>query len=207
MNSVINVVGDSHGSVFSTKPGLFNSVFDWQNHENFKIIHVGAFTAYNCIEKYEMKEICNSIPFNEYLLLMFGEIDCRCRVGRAIEPLQNLNIVLERYFEFINSLPNKNIILTSIVPCIVEDPMKDYFNEDNTRREEFTATRGKLEERNIYKKIFSDNCKKFCKDNNYRFVDFWNYVYLKKQYYWDDIHLHNTIVRPYIKNELEKQLK
>lgn len=198
MTKKINVIGDSHCSIYLGQNRIANGRV-WEQSGDFNIMHLGPLTAYNVCEKPDVLAISQSIPKDEYILYSFGEIDCRCRIGRADSPEENMTVILDRYFGFIESQQNKNIILTNVTPCLTEEPMKDWFNEDISRKETFTATRGTLAERNKYKLDFSNHLKEFCKSKNYIFIDFWDMVYNKKELYMDDVHLNGAMVGENIK--------
>lgn len=191
----INHIGDSHISVFTGIRRICEAGI-WENYPiDKRILHVGARTAYNLIEKEDILKLCNDIPKDEGLVLSFGEIDCRCRVGRSDTPMNNLSEVVNRYGEFINKIENKNIFILGVTPCLVEKPMKDWFEEDKTREEIFTATRGSIEDRNMWKHYFNNSMKIYCKERGCIFIDTWGEVYGKKEFYMDDVHLDGSVIK------------
>lgn len=201
----INVIGDSHCSIYLEQNRISNGGV-WEQSGDFSIMHLGPLTAYNVCDKPEAISTSQAISNDEYILYSFGEIDCRCRIGRSDNPKENMIKILQRYFSFIESQQKQNIILTNLTPCLVEEPMKDWFNEDISRKETFTATRGTLEERNTYKLDFSNQLKEFCKYKNYIYVDFWDMVYDKKELYMDDVHLNGEKIGKNIKTLILNQI-
>ena len=151
----IYCVGDSHSSIFSGQNIIVPSGY-WTEYSDFKIFHAGPFTAFNCNKKDVVINECNSVPKDDFILLSFGEIDMRCRVGLAEDKHANIDLIIKNYFNLIDRIDNKNIIILGVTPCIVEEPMKDWFSADETRKSIFTATRGTLVERNSYKEYFNN---------------------------------------------------
>ena len=184
----IYCVGDSHSSIFSGQNIIVPSGY-WTEYSDFKIFHAGPFTAFNCNKKDVVINECNSVPKDDFILLSFGEIDMRCRVGLAEDKHANIDLIIKNYFNLIDRIDNKNIIILGVTPCIVEEPMKDWFSADETRKFIFTATRGTLVERNSYKEYFNNCVNKMCKKKDYIFIDFWDHVFNKVELYKDDVHL------------------
>src|SRR3989304_36257 len=150
----LNVIGDSHTSIFSFT-NTIPPTDKWHEYEHFRVLHVGAITAYNICNNTSIFNQCKAILKNESILLSFGEIDCRCRVDREPDKYENIDLIIDRYFTFIKSIENKNIICMGIVPCLVETPFSDWFAADKSRSDIFISTRGTLAERNSYKQYFN----------------------------------------------------
>lgn len=198
---MIHCIGDSHISVFTGERHIPECGL-WEDYGDFRIRHVGAVTAYILPDMSGIVSLCNSVPENEPLLLSFGEIDLRCRVGREADPKGNIDLIIRRYFEFLKIIKNDNIIIKSVTPCLVEKPMASWFEEDKAREEFFTATRGTLEARNNFKTYFNDMLRLSCSSHGYRFLDINQYVKGKADLYMDDIHLDGSKVKEFIKKEL-----
>lgn len=200
----INCIGDSHSSMLSGQNIIVPTEI-WFTNGEFKIFHVGAVTAFNCKEKGFILDVCNSVPKDEFVLLSFGEIDMRCRVGLADDKFENIELIIKNYFEFIDNIENKNIIILGVTPCIIERPFEDWYDEDFTREFMFTATRGTLSQRNSYKNYFNNRVNEICKEKGYIFIDFWNDVFDKKELYKDDIHLNGELSADIICNLIKSK--
>ena len=194
---MINCIGDSHISILSGQSQIL-PVCKWFSFGNRRIWHGGSITAFKVGEKQEVINVCNSVPENEHLVLSFGEIDGRCRVGRESDPIANVALICERYSEFLRKLKNQNIALLSVTPCVMEHPFENWFNEDESRKDIFISTRGTLEERNSYKKLFNDTMLSVCESRGYGFIDVWDSVMGKRELYMDDIHLCGEKVKGFL---------
>ncbi len=181
-------IGDSHISIFSKQSTVLECT-GWQQFGNYNINHVGPSTAYNVGEKPQIITMCDNVPKSNNLILSFGEIDGRCRVGREPYWKENIELIVERYCRFIKGINHEKISLLAITPCVMEEPMKEWFDADRERNDIFVATRGTLRERNLYKKTINDSMRKFCVEMNYGFIDLWGDVIGNRDLYIDDIHL------------------
>lgn len=201
----IYCIGDSHSSMFSGKNGLLPTN-QWIENKEFNIFHAGPITAFNCSKKDNVKVAYQSVPTNEHILFLFGEIDMRCRVGLAENKFENIDLIINNYFELINNTGHENIIVSGIVPCIVNEPMKDWFDADETRKSIFTATRGSLKERNEYKKYFNNKVSEICEKNGYIFIDYWDSVINNKELFQDDVHLNGELIIDILRKEIKKKI-
>lgn len=198
---MIHVIGDSHTSVFGRTDEVLRQAI-WKSLGPFRIMHLGPITAYNVKEKQAAHDAARQVPDGDPVLFSFGEIDCRCMVGRAEDPEENINTITQRYFDFILSQPNRNVILMNPTPCLVEEPFKDWFAQPENKDIWF-STRGTLEERNSYKMKFAEACRDFCSANGFKYIDCWDVVFGKREMYMDDIHLSPVSAGPTIRELLK----
>ncbi len=202
----INCIGDSHISTLTGQSCILETGH-WKEYPGKRILHVGPLTAFNTVEKGDLLNICKGIHKDEYILLSFGEIDCRCRVGRESVPVDNLELIVQRYFEFIKSIGNNNIILLAVTPCIVEKPMGKWFEEDPARDEIFVATRGTMDDRNKFKGYFNMVASAICEAKGYHFLNLWGDVLGNREMYLDDIHLDGNKVNYFLEGQISNICK
>lgn len=211
MKSLQNIkcLGDSHISIFTNSDTLIKEK-QYYNFETFSAYRFGPYLAYNISNKPSVSEVINKIDSNDNLLISFGEIDCRSQVKKISEETNNdymtvIDNILKRYTEFIDSITNKNIILTSVVPELKEKPFRYYYEE---HPDDFDCPRGTYKERRMYKEYFNRKLKQHAINNGYRYIDIYQYIVnefdTKEFYYLDDIHLKSTNVHYLIKRELIK---
>jgi FkbM family methyltransferase len=211
MKSVQNIkcLGDSHISIFTNSDTLIKEN-QYHNFESFSAYRFGPYLAYNIVNKPTVLEVINKIDNSENLLISFGEIDCRSQVKKITEETNTdytiiIDDILKQYTGFIDSLNNKNIILSSVVPELKEKPFRYYYEE---HPDDFDCPRGTYKERRMYKEYFNEKLKEYAISKNYKFIDFYQYIVnefdTKEVYYLDDIHLKSTSVNYLIKRELIK---
>jgi hypothetical protein len=182
----------------------------YHNFESFSAYRFGPYLAYNIANKPTVLDVINKIDNSENLLISFGEIDCRSQVKKITEETNTdytivIDDILKQYTGFIDSLNNKNIILSSVVPELKEKPFRYYYEE---HPDDFDCPRGTYKERRMYKEYFNEKLKEYAISKNYKFIDFYQYIVnefdTKEVYYLDDIHLKSTSVNYLIKRELIK---
>lgn len=199
----VNCIGDSHVSVFCGH-GIIN-INQWIQTDIFNVNHMGPILAYTLMEKEDILAACKRLPKDEPLLLCFGEIDCRAQVGRRISENKDYKMVIDeiisRYMDFIDLCENKHIIILGVTPCLKEKPFEKWFEEDQSRKDIFCATRGTKEERNLYKSYFNQELKAKCEEKNLRFISVSDEVLDKEELYLDDIHLNGEMVFQLLKDK------
>ena len=203
----INCFGDSHVSIFSYTDDIiqFNKTII---NSSYYCNHFGPYLAYNLINKRNVSEKINSVPFDENILICFGEIDCRAQVKKIMDEQNRdytdvINELVDRYFEFIDSLYNKNIILFSLTPELKEEPHKYYYSNN---LDVFDKPRGTYSERRKFKEYFNKIVQEKCLSKGYKFISIYDYLVdeesTKEIYYLDDIHLKPKNVSYLINREM-----
>jgi FkbM family methyltransferase len=156
----INCFGDSHVSVFSNHPDVMD-VGKMLIHNSYHCNRFEPYLAYNLINKNNVSQMINSVPFDENVLITFGEVDCRGQVKKIMDEQNKdhnevIDDIITKYFEFIDSLHNKNIILFSVTPELKEDPHHYYYSHNP---EVFDRPRGTYNERRKFKEYFNQRVK------------------------------------------------
>jgi FkbM family methyltransferase len=205
----INCFGDSHISIFSNKESLFN-MNELIIYDSYHTYRFGPYLAYNLINKPNVYEIINNVSYDENILICFGEIDCRAQVKKNMDEqnkdyIELIDEIIDRYFQFIDTLYNKNIILFSVTPELKEEPFMFYYRE---KPEAFDKPRGTYSERRKFKEYFNQKVKEECSKKGYKFLSIYDYLVdgdtTKEIYYVDDIHLKPKNVLYLINREMIK---
>lgn len=213
---IIYCIGDSHVAMFTGQdkigdgwPCILDSL------PNFRTYRIGSYLAYNtCIENHQSRKslihVLNSIPRESYVLLSFGEIDCRAHLIKQKEiqkrPIEELvDECVNRYFKTINWVVSQGFkVIVYAVPATCNI---DIFEKNN---EEIPLVHyGSFKERNYATKLFNDTLKKLCEENKIMFLSIFDYLVdengrtKKEEFYVDSVHL-NQKARQLIMNELIK---
>lgn len=200
----INAVGDSHISCFS----FYNNLQHYEHSfENFKSYRHTGMLAYNLLTKTELHETVSKLDKQESLLISFGEVDCRAQVKNRTNlsnksAFEIIDEILNRYFEYIDSLDFSEKIVFSIIPEMVEFPYQYYYEN---HLQDFDCPRGTFDERTLYKNYFDSKLKEICLQKKYIYVSIYNYIKNSPNLYrLDDIHVHPQKVMYLIKYEFIK---
>jgi lysophospholipase L1-like esterase len=197
---VIHCIGDSHVSLFGGAdkiwpqwPGEVNS-----NVSELMVYHLGPVLAYNLIEQ---KSSTNSrkkleavleqvLPPSSWVLLCFGEIDCRAHLLKQAEKTGRCELDVasdcaERYFKalLLVSDSGHNPIAYNAIPSTRKNKPKTGF-----------PTYGNCLKRNNITRLFNAHVKKLCAEANIPFVDTFDQFVDKRgltlrRFYMDRIHL------------------
>jgi hypothetical protein len=108
---MIFIYGDSHGLFIFKGLTLPNRNYSEPSITMFRIGRDNVIINYN---KDEVGE-------NDTIILLYGEVDCRCHIQRQINIGNNeddvINELVNNYFQTIkNNITNKNIIISGVVP-------------------------------------------------------------------------------------------
>jgi hypothetical protein len=197
---IIYCLGDSHISFFSGNNNIVpmweeknNNVNEYENIKCFKVLRLGAFTAYNLYKNKESKEkISNALSIiekNSYILLSFGEIDCRCHIVKQSEmQKKSIEYIADecvcRYIESVDAIKKLgyNIILWNVIPPYSVSNKCGKFTEYGTisQRKDAAIYFNKYIEKSIDSDIF--------------FLNIYNEIsdvdgYALPNIFFDDIHL------------------
>ena len=206
----IGCIGDSHISIFSNNERIID-VDKYTKSDYFNSYRVGSWLAFNLNNRIDdIKNISNQM-IEDTIVLCFGEIDCRAQVKKISEDNNRdyndvIKEIVDNYFILIDSIKDKNIIINSVTPELVENP-HHYYYKDNL--EDFDCPRGTYQERKIYKEIFNKLVEEECNLRGIKFLNIYNMIensLYKSKLYLDDIHLKPMNVNYLIKRSL-KDLK
>jgi hypothetical protein len=214
---IINCVGDSHVSVFGGIDKIsegFPSKHD--KIDIFKTYRIGPFLAYNISNKKHqsniiLKKLINSFNNGDYLLLSFGEIDCRYHlIKQSIVQNRDLFGLVDEccglYCQLILELYNagKKLIIWNA-------PATSNYNDLEMKLDEKTYPHyGDYVQRNKLTERFNQNLLTYCKKYNILFLTIFeklideNYK-TKYEYYYDTIHLSQKVM-PWIMDDIQKKL-
>ena len=171
MMTNIHIFGDSHG-MFNFKNIKYNNVI---NHATPSITmhRIGR----DKLEYINFK--AQNINDNDIVIYQFGEIDCRCHIGKQILLGRTFeDIVTELIKNFIDSikLNIKNFNKINIIICCIPPPMcQNYYENIHgpvTHQFPFVGTN---EQRIKYTILMNEKLKKECINNNLYFLDYYEY--------------------------------
>lgn len=195
---MIYIFGDSHANF---------------NMKGFDIPNQNLFS--NSITMHRIGRDNTIINFNSnynnkdnIFIFFYGEVDCRCHIGKQIASGRELNDIVEtlvsQYFNTIsNNITTFNkIIIGSITPP-VSQAKHESIHGPITHAFPFI---GNDNERIQYTKIMNDTLRKYCIKYNYIFLDTYNYysddqgllIFEKSDHnchIMDNIFIHNEIKR------------
>jgi hypothetical protein len=162
---MIYIFGDSHAST--------NFKYLNLNYEH-KICFEGGVTMHRISRDRQIINFDNTFNNeNNIFVLCYGEVDCRCHIGKQILLGRNLedicNSLVNGYIDVIKTNITKyhKIIICSIIP-----PMKKELYEKNHHDFPFIGTDN---ERVIYTKLMNKLLKDQCDTNQFIFLDIYDY--------------------------------
>jgi len=212
---LIHCIGDSHVSVFSGTNKIsegYPSVHD--THPCFRTYRIGPHLAYNMGDENHsgyrhLMSVLAGIPKGSYVLLSFGEVDCRNHLIRQVDLQKKsieelVKICVDRYFKTIQKVVEigYKVIIWAVVPtyncdCFVyeeNEPYKHY---------------GSYVDRNRATSLFNSYLKSLCFGfPGVAFLSIEEHLLGKdlrtiESLYMDSIHLSERAI-PVIMRELEK---
>jgi lysophospholipase L1-like esterase len=197
----IYVIGDSHTQVFG-------------GSKLFTVCPIGPATAYNLKTENSLTNsnqklldiVKNINKFNDIVILVFGEIDCRIHIyykylinDKTISISELIDHTISNYGAVLKQLRDMNIFF-----CVYGIPAAGF--EENIYKYQFYAS---PERRSKIYKEFNDKLKTFCEKNKYEYINIYPIVsdengFLRKEYAADDVHLNERII-PFIESWLSKE--
>lgn len=209
---VIHCIGDSHSSFFSGYD-IIQPAYPRRSKNKYSFFQshrLGSVLAYslnktNTKEKGREKlfELLKTIPSGSNILLVFGEIDCRCHLlFQAEKQKKDLSYVVQQcvsnYLEVVDELRsmNYNVALWAVIPSM-ESNNNEY------------PTYGSVIDRNICTKLFNQILFIEARNRNIDLISINRFLMKsdftgKKKYYFDGIHL-GQIAMPLAIRELKKK--
>lgn len=173
---IIHCIGDSHVCFFNGRDAIHPEWPDFIGKNlPFKTYRLGTPLAYN-LSSYNTKsrgrekllDLLKLLPLNSTILFVFGEIDCRCHLGKQAElqerPInETVEECVNRYFDVITEVRNLgfNIGAWGVIPSTdfskyePDHPFPSY---------------GTCQQRNIITKLFNNYLDQLCKINDIIFV-------------------------------------
>jgi hypothetical protein len=188
LKSIVHVIGDGH-------------VYALEKNRFFIIHHIGPATAHNLISessttqsKQKLFEIIDKMnKKRDVALLVFGEIDCRIHIfyqymkrGQAESISTIIAETISNYGETLKLLENEGIsffVFGIPPPGTIKNIYNYPFYADKETRVRIYAE-------------FNSALKKFCLDNNYRYLDIQSKFadrsgFMSKNFASDDVHLNH----------------
>ena len=167
---MIHIFGDSHGN------------FNFKNikYDNIKNNYQNSITMYRV-----GRDKLNFINFRSYgindndiIIYQFGEIDCRCHIGKQLLLGHNLNeIIIElinNYFISIKDNLEKYNNLKIIISCIPPPMNKEYYESIHGPVTHEFPFFGSNEERSKYTTLMNNEIQKYCILNNFYFLNYYD---------------------------------
>lgn len=191
------VIGDSHSNLYL-------------NYKNFLVYHLGPATA-NSLHKNKsktnsnkkIKKIIQKINRKDWIILIFGEIDCRIHIyPRSVKNKEKIEktilTTIKNYGKIIKQIKKKHgkkLIICGVPPTSTQKNIYKIENYPN------------LKIRCKITKNFNINLKKFCYKNKINFLDIYTKFKndsgcINKKYTTDSVHL-NKKALPVIEKQIE----
>lgn len=170
---MIHIFGDSHAN-FNFRNIKYNNVINhYQN--SITLFRVGRDKLNFINFKY------NNIRDNDIVIYQFGEVDCRCHIGRQLLAGRKLdeiiNELIENYIisikENMKDFKNLKIIICCAPPTMHQEK---YEEKHGPITHEFPFI-GKNSERKYYTENLNQKLKQACIENNFYFLNYYyNYI-------------------------------
>jgi lysophospholipase L1-like esterase len=197
---VIHCIGDSHVSLFGGADKIWP---EWPSKVNssvrgFMVYHLGPVLAYNLIEQRSTTNsrkkleaiLKQELPSSSWVLMCFGEIDCRAHLLKQAEKKGKCELAVacdcaERYFKvllLVKEMGHKPIAY-NVIPSARKNKPKTGF-----------PTYGNCLERNNITRLFNAHLNKLCAEQDIPFIDTFDQFVNKRgltlsRFYMDRIHL------------------
>lgn len=186
--------GDSH--ILGLKPILYPR---W----------VKGATAYGLLREDSRTRARNSaviylkgVEDGTWVLLSFGEVDCRCHINKFDNPYEAAENAVKRYYQFIDEISRFKIIIFAPVPNLYYNFTKDELKKMSNRKRGFYTIVGEYSERIMATSMFHYFLRKYKGNRNVHIVDVFDKVLGKDFLYSDFVHLNeqgNQIVMDEVK--------
>lgn len=202
----IHTIGDSH------------SKFGWEKIKDICVHHIGPKTCFS-VGRDNLFMVGGSVPLenknrwisikeNDIVLFCFGEIDCRCHVGKHISNTRSYQSIIDEMIDkYFVTLQTNQRWFNSIKVAVynVPPPCKQYDQEEN----EVYKFIGTDETRKSYHEYFNKSLKLKCMEYEYYFFDVYQKYkddqgFLKKELSDGGVHINDPI---YLIEELDKMNK
>lgn len=171
IGNIIHIFGDSHAMY---------------NFSNLDFFHINNYQLCTTMHKVGRDKI-NFINYNNYeiiendiIVYQFGEIDCRCHIGKQLLLNRELDEIIETLTtNYINSISEnkKQFHKLYIIICCVPPPTDKYYYEkiNGEMPDNFPLPFiGTNEERVIYTKKINTILKQKCLENDLLFFDYYD---------------------------------
>ncbi len=169
--NIIHIFGDSHAN--------FN--FSKIKYSNVKNNYKNSITMHRVGR--DKKKFINfnsySINDNDIIIYQFGEVDCRCHIGKQLLLNRNLEEVInELVINYIDSIKinmdgynNLKIIICNVPPTMNQQYFENIYGPIT---HEFPFIGTNLERANYTIKV-NEMLKNKCEENNFIFLDYYNF--------------------------------
>jgi hypothetical protein len=214
--NTIHCIGDSHVSVFTGQDVISNGFHGEEDTlPYFKTYRLGACLAYNTLteghgNRSSFFKILLALPPTDFILLSYGEIDCRVHILRQAEKQGKTKYSVAigcaaRYFRFVLEvfwLGYKNLIVYAAPPTPYNTP-----TPEDLRYNEDLPHSGSYEDRRYVTSVFNKALKRMCKRSGIHFLSVEDVV-LKDglvkddSFFMDKVHLSQKVM-PHIEQEIK----
>ena len=164
---MIYIFGDSHAN---------------NNFKNFSISHVNKYQ--NSITMYRISRDKVILNFNNnyndennIFILCYGEVDCRCHIGKQILLGRQLEEICDNLVsEYINTIKSNIFEYKKIILCSVTPPMKkELYEKIHGPIINGFPFIGDDNQRVSYTKLVNKLLKDYCEKNDFIFLDTYDY--------------------------------
>lgn len=174
--NTLHIFGDSHGN-YNFLNIKYKNVRN--NYSNSTTMYRVGRDKLKCIDF-----IASGIKNNDVVIYQFGEVDCRCHIGKQILLGRELDVVISElvnyYIESIKinllNYTKIKIIICCIPPTMNQETYED-FHGPITHEFPFIGTNI---ERSQYTKLVNYELNKKCIENNFHFLDYY-YLYTNEE--------------------------
>jgi hypothetical protein len=190
---MLHVIGDSHVSVFTGRPGI---TAHWPHRDvcgDVAVYHVGPHLAWTISDRVPLIEeiLSKYAAQKDSTLLVFGEIDARMwlvrrHLERGTSVAQEAEACANQYMAIVRRLAAK---IRPIKLAVYGPPANPPWEIDGPY-----PTIGSCDQRNEATRKFNERCRKLCEEDDLPFVSVFHLMFNpdgspKKECYMDVIHL------------------
>lgn len=173
MTRTIHVYGDSHAHFcFSGLASRFTTALDFV----YRSHHMYSTTMHRVGRDKHIIN-CDSASIdktNDVIIILYGEIDCRCHIGRQVQAGRDLEEIVDtlvcKYIDTIRNYGFKTVIVVAVPPPV---PIKEFEARNGPITHHLPMVGGD-EERLVYTKMTNDKLKEKCFEGDLHFVDPFN---------------------------------
>jgi hypothetical protein len=218
---LIHVIGDSHS-------------WSFKRNRSFIVHNIGPATAYNLVNENstvqsnrKLFEIIRGIDVKkDYVILVFGEIDCRVhfynqhmKSGGKVSIDELMDRTIANYGEVLARLQSMDVkfMVYGVLPASKQIFRFPPYATENIKNELFSEFQNNYpflappEVRSTINRRFNQKLKAFCETQGYRYIDIYRVVadekgLIKDEFAADEIHVNGKIM-PYVKGMIEEECR
>jgi hypothetical protein len=155
---------------------------------------IGGATAYSLLNdksythsKEKITEFLETIPKGSFVLLNFGEVDCRHHINRFPDPIEATKNAVKRYFQFIDTLKDFSVVIWCPIPNNKGEPTKKQLKKHGKYPET-----GDYLTRLYTTRYFNLLVKTEAEKRKIPIIDIYDQVVDHEELYKDMVHLNDT---------------